>query len=376
MEPSPLFPVGTLAGADDVVDRQEFMADVTAQLASGQSLVVAGPRRIGKTSVSREILRRLAHDGFYTAYVDLFLATSQESLATHLTQSILENHVGLRNRAVHTWADLREWARSLTLTGRLAGMDILLSHASMDPSPDQMLDEALNLAERIADRDNRRCIILFDEFQELDRIGGTPVFQRLRAILQRQTRCTYLFLGSQASLLYALFADRRQALYRFALLLDLPPIPAAAWSAYLARKFHDVGMRTSDVAVAELLRQTGGHPYGLMQVANRTYLAAMSSGRGEVTAELVASAYEDVLRMLGRVYEAEWADLRRVKYADRVLTAIVRGEAPYGGDLAAVQVHRALQALQERGILNRGKPRGHYTLWEPMFGDWIARRLG
>ncbi len=128
-QPRARFPVGTLAGEDDVVDRGPFLAEVTAQLASGQSDVTFGPRRIGKPSVSREILRRLSQRNFYTADIDLFLATGEESFAALLTQAVLESRVGLKSRARHTWGEVVEWVQGRSLAGRLAGVDIELSQA-------------------------------------------------------------------------------------------------------------------------------------------------------------------------------------------------------------------------------------------------------
>ncbi len=65
-----------------------------------------------------------------------------------------------------------------------------------------------------------------------------------------------------------------------------------------------------------------------------------------------------------------------MKHADRVLAAVTRGERPYQLDLSSIQVHRALVALEHRGILRRPAPRAAHVLWEPMFGDWIRRKLG
>ena len=231
MEAAPVFPVGTVASSGDVVDREDFMTDVSNQLMTGQSVVLVGPRRIGKTSVAREIGRRLAAKGCYTAYVDLFMATSMETFATILSQAVLENRVGLANRAIETWPELKEWTQRLTLAGRLGGLDLELAQSASLPSPDDMVTRALSLPDQLAERDQRRFIIVIDEVQELEHLGGTPAFKRLRAVLQQQRYTTYLFLGSQSSVVSALFADRRQALYRFALLLDLPPVPAAAWRA-------------------------------------------------------------------------------------------------------------------------------------------------
>ena len=124
-----LFPVGTLAGEDDVVDRGPFLDEVTARLASGQSVLTAGPRRIGKASGSREVLRRLSQRNFYTADVDLLLATGEESFAALLTQAVLESRVGLKSWALHMWGEVMEWVQGLSLAGRMAGVDIELSQA-------------------------------------------------------------------------------------------------------------------------------------------------------------------------------------------------------------------------------------------------------
>ena len=63
MQEDSLFPVGRVAGPDDVVDREPFIDLIVHELISGQSVMIAGPRRIGKTSVAYEILRRLEQKG-------------------------------------------------------------------------------------------------------------------------------------------------------------------------------------------------------------------------------------------------------------------------------------------------------------------------
>ena len=238
----PLFPVGTLAGPDDVVDREAFMADAAAELTSGQSLVVAGPRRTGKTSVGKAVLAELDRAGCHTAYVDLFFATGLESLATQLVQAVVSNRLGMKNRVIHSWEELLSWLGGFQVTERLAGLEVALTRIGPHRTPEQMLDAALVLSEQMAARDQKRLVVLLDEFQEVNRLGGTLLLQRMRAHFQQQRWCTYLFLGSQASLLNALFAERQRALYRFALLRDLPPVPDEAWRMYLHRKFEGEGV--------------------------------------------------------------------------------------------------------------------------------------
>lgn len=86
-----VFPVGRIVEPPDLVDRSEFVGELRQRLLDGQSLMIAGPRRIGKSSLAREVLRQVREAGAYTAKVDLFYVTSVEEFASKFLQSILEN---------------------------------------------------------------------------------------------------------------------------------------------------------------------------------------------------------------------------------------------------------------------------------------------
>ncbi len=51
----------------------------------------------------------------------------------------------------------------------------------------------------------------------------------MRSYFQNQKDVAYLFLGSKEGMMKTLFSDKREAFYRFATILPLPPIPAIAW---------------------------------------------------------------------------------------------------------------------------------------------------
>lgn len=112
-----------------------------------------------------------------------------------------------------------------------------------------------------------------------------------------------------------------------------------------------------------------------MQVANRAYVLLQHGARRKITADVAVLAYQDVLRTLDRVYEAEWADVRRVKAAGRVLEALARGEPPCQTHLPAATVYRALAALVQQGVIYRPAPRPRYRFTEVMFWDGLLGKL-
>jgi AAA+ ATPase superfamily predicted ATPase len=66
-----LFPTDTPIPAGRMFGRETEVAGVARSLQGGGNLVIAGPRRTGKTSVCDAALARLREAGCYTAEVDL-----------------------------------------------------------------------------------------------------------------------------------------------------------------------------------------------------------------------------------------------------------------------------------------------------------------
>src|SRR3989441_12646891 len=91
----PYFPVGGPVPAADLVGRETYLRRLTERLEDGQHVLISGPRRIGKTSIILEALRRLRRRGAHTAYVDCLGATDIRGLGERLADAILQNLSGV-----------------------------------------------------------------------------------------------------------------------------------------------------------------------------------------------------------------------------------------------------------------------------------------
>ncbi len=371
METRELFPFGHPAGPDDVVDREPFLLTLDRWLREGHSVVLAGPRRIGKSTVAEEALRRLHREAVYTARVDLFYTASLEELSTRLLTSILQNRTGVIPRTLSAGRQLREWLSSVSIHARVHDLDLGLVVSPPEESPLALLESVLRAAERMAAADDRRLVILWDEFQD---IGALPVpLKRLRAILQELPHVAHIFCGSRASLIRTMFSGHHEPFYRFATPLALPDIDRAAWDAYLVRRLGEAGCVIRPAALDLLHRTTGGHPYGVMAVVYHAYVRAKEAQTHDITADDLLLAHEETLDHLDSYYAALWGDVRGVAHAARVLTRVMSGEPPYGAGLPRAGVARSLQKLVDLGVLDR-TGRGRYRLVEPLFGAWLERR--
>ncbi|WP_258361031.1 AAA family ATPase [Moorella sulfitireducens] len=373
--PGKLFPIGGPVAEEDIVDREDFITSLITRLSEGQSVMLYGPRRIGKTSLAHEVLRQLKIKGFYIASVDLFRLSSKRDLAVALINACLENRTGIR-KTIDAWKD-----RTKTIVGtaklaiKLQDLELDLGLSQGDQSDEALLDYALNLPGVLAKRDKKPVVILFDEFQDASRVAGTEIYKKMRSYFQNQEDVAYLFLGSKGGMMKTLFADKKEAFYRFATILPIPSIPETAWVEYIAKKFRTRGITSTPEAIQEITRKTGGHPQDTMVVCSELYYALLEAGQDTISLEIVRLGYDRALLTLAPIYDELLDDLNLSFTGRQVLKRIATGTSIYSIENANPnEIKRTIDHLLAKTVIEK-KGRGSYAFVEPMFRDYVLREF-
>jgi AAA+ ATPase superfamily predicted ATPase len=377
---TPYFPVGGPVSATDLVGREGYLRRLVDRLEDGQHVLVAGPRRIGKTSIILETLRRLRRRGAQTAYVDCLGATDIRGLGERLADAVLANVSG----AERTFEHAKSIAAGLHPTVKVKYEHVELAlHLARETNAQRFFEGALDLPQALSKRSGKRVVVVFDEFQAAGKLGPR-VFDVMRSRFQAQRGTSYAFLGSEQGILEELFSDKGHAFYRFAVPLDLADagghrfgIDPDDWLEYLRAKFAAKRMSIDDASVDRLLDATGGHPQDTMQVCAALYYLMREAGSRAVTGELLEIAYEQAMRELERPFALHWSELGSHKYLQQVAKRIAHRAVLYaadadGGPVPRPEVLRALDALRLRGLVVR-LGRGRYDFVEPMFAEFVRR---
>ena len=375
--PPPHFPVGGPVPAADLVGRETYIRRIGERLWDGNHVLLAGPRRIGKTSIILEVLRRLHRRGALTAYVDCLGATDVRGLGERLVDALLENVSGAERSFEHAKAIAAGVRPSVKV--KYEHVEIALDLAR-EKNDQRFFDGALDLPRTLAARTGKRVIVVFDEFQAAGRLGPR-VFDVMRSRFQAQRGVAYAFLGSEEGILEQLFSEKGRAFYRFAVPIDLADagghrfgIAPDDWLEYIREKFAQKKITIDDASVDRMLDVTGGHPQDTMQLCAALYYLMRDSGARVVSAEHVAVAYEQALRELERPFALHWTELAGGKYLQQVAKRIAHGAVLYAAEsgIPRPEVLRALEALRARGLVTR-LGRGKYDFVEPMFGEYVRR---
>jgi len=371
-----------------MIGRADDVDHVASALLGGANIVLAGPRRTGKTTVADAALEVCRADGAYVAAADLFDLVDAIELAQALTIGLLSNRPILK-RAL---TEARDTGRGLLAALRQAavvrarqdlgdGVDVVFE-VGLDrqgPTARERLRVALELGERLAGQDGRRVVIFIDEFQEIvgsDKRFGDPdqVTRLLRAIFQRSPHVSVLFAGSIEHLMRDLFAPSDRALSQFGAFHDLAPITTTQWRTGIRARLAADDTTITDDALDRLVALGEGHPRATMLLAQHAHAGAVEELRHEIDHALVVQALDRALRQERLRHEQQLELIRTLgRHAERMAIRVAAGAELYA-DLKPQQASRGLDALHDRGLITRGDRQGEWTVIDPLLRSYLAGR--
>lgn len=377
-----LFPTDMPLAPDDMIGRADDVDSVARTLVGGGHVIIAGPRRTGKTSVCDAAVAVCAVDECHTAAVDLFHHADAAQLAEALTVAVLANRPVIRRALTAAREEGRRLAGALAEVGvRRAlgelGLDLgpILDPGAAAAEPTRALLTALELPERVAVADGRRFVLFFDEFQEVASprgLYGDPdtVTRQMRAVFQRSSHVSVLFAGSMEHLMRDLFAPTERAFSQFGAYHELGPITDSQWTEGLPERFALDDCVIADTALDRLIRAGEGHPRATMLIAQKTHELALEELTREVDDALVSVGLDRAMLADRLKHEQQLERIRLLgRHAQKLAQRVAIGATLYEG-LAPQTASRTLDALRDAGIADRHQRR--WSITDPLLRRYLA----
>lgn len=354
------------APADQVVGRDDLIAALWNRAAAGKFVLLSAPRRYGKTSLVRRLQRDAHRSGdLVVVIVDLLGIGTPADLAARMAQAWGRLPRGPVERAVSK------------ITRYLPEVSLALGPVTLNPPtraprpPDddrRSVEALLGVPFRVAERLDRRLLVVLDEFQAVAAVPGIDA--TIRSQIQHQTeRVAYLFCGSEQSTLRMLFTDRSAPLYGQAEQIELPPLDAASAGELIATNFARTGREVDDEVLVAVLSMTAGHPQRTMFLAHHLWEETADGGIADY--EVLARAGAVALHKLAGEFDAI-TELMSPP-ARKVCRLAAWGDPFFGAAAQRLGLpkgsgQRALATLAASGILD-----GNGNLIDPLYGEWLRR---
>ncbi|MGZ4250631.1 MAG: AAA family ATPase [Solirubrobacteraceae bacterium] len=372
----PLDP-GTMIGRSVDVDR------IAMALVGGGNVVLAGPRRTGKTTVADAALVACQSDSAYVAKADLFECADACELAHVITLELLANRPLLR-RAIRDAVDagksvLEALRPAATIRARQdlgEEIEFTLDLARAEQDPAKALDTALRLAQRLAARDKRRVVVFFDEFQDIgtSRLGNADTITRnMRAVFQRSPDVSVLFAGSIEHLMKDLFAPSERALSQFGSFHELTEITGQEWGDGIRERLQRDRTSITEDALSRLVELGEGHPRATMLIAQQAHAQALEELSRKIDHAAVVAALDRAMSSEQLRHQQQLERIRvAARFAERMAIRVA-ADAELYRNLKPQQASRALNALRDIGVVERAG-QGRWYVSDPLLRRYLAQR--
>lgn len=368
-QPISPFPTTGYNGPQYFCDRAEETGRMLSMLEGGESCLLLGIRRLGKTALIHHVLAKLPR-GWQGIYLDILHTETEadflNTLASGLLQSIPEKSP-IGKKVWEFVKSLRPTISFDALTGMpQVGIDV------RDTSR-QVKDIFNFLAGQSA-----TVVVAIDEFQQIAHYPEKNTDAWLRGLMQNLPNIRFVFAGSQQHILSSLFSDPGRPFFKSASPLKIEKIRKVEYARFIEHLFQSNNREIPQNVVSDMLDWTMCHTYYVQLLCNRVYL----SGVQQVDEALWHSEANKILKEQETFFfhyrsmltHQQWKLLKAVARDSEVLEPTSKAFVS-GHDLGSpATVLRSLEALLHKELIYKEfKPTGkeYYGLYDVLFQRWL-----
>jgi len=353
----------------------------------GYALV--GPRRIGKTSILKEVIRRL-HDKknivpVYFSIWDLVENTLPE-FCTKVTFSIIESFKPYLSLKLKIKKLLK--VPALKFFDVLHSLDIKMSlfdeieialkmGRKGEIDADALIEKLFLFGEKMAGESGVRLILMFDEFPSIMDIKnktrlGEGIVRKIRTIYEDLENTIFCISGSIRRTMEIAAFSPSSAFYRQFIVKNIEPFDIESTREIVEK---NLGTTITENAASKFYEFTGGIPFYLQFLGREL----VRSAPGRVEMRVVKEIFEEFIFQEGDILFSEqiksFSDkekmiLSRMACYDFKTPAEIQKSIYQSSNV----ISRYIEYFLLKGILERER-KGTYRFIDPVFKEWLKRKL-
>jgi len=374
------FEYGGVVTGDAFCNREAEKTDLLKAIRNDEKLFVFSERRFGKTSLVRNVIAKLPHKDTVSAYVDLWPTDDEPRFVTALAKAITSSMTTSVEKLLTT---AKELFSSLvpTMTLNDEGKPELSFGFSRNVKIDQAIEEVLETADRIANKEKKNVVVVFDEFQQILQYENDLVERKLRSVIQNHRKVAYIFLGSRRHLIQKMFMEKNRPLYRAGGHYPLGPISEKDWTPFIRNHFRTTERLISDDLIRSIYTRTQGHPFYTQHLCHAVW--ELCDRKAKVTPKMLDDATQLLLERENYAYTTLWESLavNQRKFLKGLASEAGKVQ-PFSSEFigqyglgSGSNVQRAVDSLIEKDVIDRDN--GSFLISDRFFRLWVqSMQLG
>ncbi|MDE6337105.1 MAG: ATP-binding protein [Muribaculaceae bacterium] len=250
-------------------DRINEQKNLTSALINGRNMVMISPRRMGKTSLIYISLHdsKDIEEEYLTFFFDILQTNSLSEFTYLLGKAIFDK---LLSKGV---TKVRGFLAALKSLKGTFGFDAMTGIPTFNIQlgdikyPEYTLEEIFNYIER----SEKPVIIVIDEFQQITKYPEKNTEALLRSHIQRMTNASFVFAGSERTILQEMFVSSKRPFYNNAEIMHLGPISEDLYVEFAKELFLEREKVIEEEPIRWIFKLFDGNTFYLQRTMNGAF---------------------------------------------------------------------------------------------------------
>lgn len=359
-------------GKDYFCDRENETKQLLRLLHNGNDVVLAAPRRIGKSGLIHHCFAQEEMDGYYLFFIDIYSTKSLADFVALLGAEIAGKLQTKGKRALQHFWDVAKSLRtgiSFDPMGE-ASLNIQVGDINYSKVTLKEIFDFLGNADR-------PCIIAIDEFQQITEYPEKNTEALLRTYIQQCNNAHFIFSGSHRHMMSQIFLSPSRPFYQSASHMTLDCIGFDKYTKFAKNLFARGGKELETDTMEAVYKEAEGLTWYVQKLLNELY--SITQKGDKCTMEHLSVAVNNILDS----YDHNYVDLLRLLSSRQkalVLAIAQEGKASNIQGAAFVKKHKLTSAssvqagvktLLEKGYITEMD--GRFQLYDLFLQRWLER---
>jgi hypothetical protein len=349
-------------------DREAERALLASHYENGRNVVILGERRMGKTALIRRSM-----EGRAGMAIDLLSCLDLRQAVEKIGRALLEREGVHNTRHTSLWQRFLAQFEVQFTADPVTGTPQVGLRLGTGRSPQPALESIGAYLSRL----EPGFVLCLDEFQQITHFREPGAEATFREWMQGFPEVRFVFSGSHASLMRAMFSEHSRPFYQSCELLELKSVDLADYAPFIRRHFEDADRTVSDEVIAAVYHWARGTTHWVQAQCNRLFDRAGSPNLDdvkEVQRAILASLQSFFGQIRNQLSPAQAATLTAIAQSPDGVPQPTAMEFLKQHHLpAASSVRSALHSLERLELVLQDAT-GRWMLADPLFAEWLRAR--
>ena len=261
------FKYGGVVRGPYFADRRSELKELKREMVNLNHVFLVSPRRFGKTCLLLNLVEKLMHAKMACTYIDLNAFPDIRSFASALATLTTEALETNKDKLLKMFSGFQKLRPKVTVEpdGTIsAGLELAVEEKDSLSA----LLEGIRHTEKLAVKKRKKLVVIIDEFSDIEKYNGQSIEKAIRSEIQKQTHISYIFSGSEESVMLSMIRDHRRAFYKLGRIMELGPIERSAYTKFISGWLNKGSFTINNDNLQRVFEIGNDVPYNIQRLCN------------------------------------------------------------------------------------------------------------